>query len=164
MSRATAIVIAASTLLADQLSKVLVRGQVGELDTIAMLPCCLNIIRSTNKGIAFGILSDSASPWTVAALAAIGVAVMLVVGWLLWNAAVTPGQTKTTLALALILGGAAGNLADRLLRGEVTDFLDFYIGGWHWYTFNMADAAITIATALLLVDILLPRRASNSDV
>ena len=85
MSRAAAIGVAVFTLLADQLSKVLVRAHVGEFDIITLIPGCLNIIRSANRGIAFGILSDSNSPWTVIALAGIGGVVMLVVLWILWR-------------------------------------------------------------------------------
>ena len=161
MSRAAALTVATATLLADQITKMLVRTRVGEFDSVVLIPGYLNAIRSSNRGIAFGMLADSASSWTVVALSCIGVVVMLVIGWLMWHAAATPGQGRITLALALILGGAAGNLVDRLMHGEVTDFLDFYIGTWHWYTFNVADAAITIAAVLLLVDIVFPRRASN---
>jgi signal peptidase II len=157
MSRTTAFAIAAATLLADQLSKLLVRARVDELDTVVLIPGCLNFIRSANKGIAFGLLSDSSSAWTKVLLIAIAVLVMVAMGWLLWHAAATAGQGMTSVALALILGGAAGNLLDRLVQGEVTDFIDFYIGRWHWYTFNVADAAITIAAALLLLDILSSR-------
>jgi signal peptidase II len=163
MSRVTAFILAATTLFADQLSKLLVRARVQELDIVEVIPGCLNFIRSANKGIAFGMLSDSASPWTKAILILIAVVVMLVMGWLLWHAAGTPKQTKTSIALALILGGAAGNLFDRVAHGEVTDFIDFYIGRWHWYTFNVADAAITIAAGLFLLDILSSRARVVKD-
>ena len=162
MSRATAFILAAATLLADQLSKELVRARVGDFDTIIVIPGCLNVIRSANRGIAFGMLSDSSSAWTKTILIVVGIAVMTLIGRLLWKTCVTPGQGKLAAALALILGGAAGNLLDRIVHGEVTDFIDFYVGGWHWYTFNVADAAITVAAALLALDIFIPRAASNS--
>jgi len=163
MSRATAFIIAVAVLLADQLSKEVVRARVHDFDIIVVIPGCLNIIRSANSGIAFGILSDSSSGWTKAILIVVGAAVMGIIGRLLWKTAGTAGQGKLTAALSLVLGGAAGNLLDRIVHGEVTDFIDFYVGSFHWYTFNVADAAITIAAALLLWDILIPGHASQRE-
>ena len=172
MSRAITFIFAAAVFVADQSTKLLVRARVDEFDTVALIPGCLNIIRSTNRGIAFGILSDSSSPWTVALLIAVGFAVMLVIGWLLWHSADATGQARQArqlcqwrmpLALALILGGAGGNLLDRLLHGEVTDFIDLYIGRFHWYTFNVADAAITVAAILLLLDILFAKTVASES-
>ena len=162
MSRITASIIAVATLLADQLSKEVVRARVQDFDTIVVIPGCLNIIRSANPGIAFGILSDYSSGWTTLILIVVGVAVMAIIGRLLWKTAGIAVQRKLTAALALVLGGAAGNLLDRIVHGAVTDFIDFYVGSFHWYTFNVADAAITVAAALLLLDIFIPQAASKS--
>jgi signal peptidase II len=162
MSRATAFIIAVATLLADQLSKEVVRARVQDFDTIVVIPGCLNIIRSANSGIAFGILSDSSSGWTKMILIVVGIAVMGIIGRLLWKTSGVAGQGRLTAALALVMGGAAGNLLDRIVHGEVTDFIDFYVGRFHWYTFNVADAAITVAAALLVLDIFSSRGASNS--
>ena len=163
MSRSTSFLIAALVLFADQLTKMLVIARVEIYATIVIIPGALNIIRSTNRGIAFGILSDSSSPWIKLGLIVLASAVMIFIGGLLWKTGGVPEARRMALAMALVMGGAAGNLVDRLLRGEVTDFLDFYVGGYHWYTFNVADAAITVGAALVLLDVFAARPAPGSD-
>ena len=164
MSRSTSFLIAVLVLFADQLSKMLVIARVDAYATVVIIPGALNIIRSANRGIAFGILSDSSSPWTKLGLIVLASVVMVFIGGLLWKTSGMPGATRMGLAMVLVMGGAAGNLLDRLLRGEVTDFLDFYVGRYHWYTFNVADAAITIGAALVLLDVFSARRAPDSGL
>jgi len=79
----------------------------------------------------------------------------LALAGLLWKSAATRnyGGTLLRAGLALILGGAAGNIHDRLVYGNVVDFLDFFAGSWHWYTFNIADSAICVGTGILLIDL-----------
>ncbi len=103
-----------------------------------------NIVLVWNRGVSFGMFG-SAGPLVLAALAG-AVAVVLVV-WMLRS----PRRFEA-LALGAVAGGAAGNILDRLTRGAVVDFLDFHIGGWHWYAFNLADSAITVGVAMLLFD------------
>ena len=162
MNRKTSFLTAVAVFAADQLSKLLVRARVHEFDTIVVIPGCLNIVRSSNPGIAFGMFADSSATWTKLVLIGIGAIVMIIIGRLLWKSA-KQGESRIAAALALILGGAAGNLLDRIVHGEVTDFIDFYVGSYHWYTFNLADAAITVAAALLLIDILSSRERVVSD-
>ena len=101
-----------------------------------------------NPGAAFSFLSDAAG-WQRYLLIAISLlAIALIIGLLARQSA----QGLFRIALALILGGALGNLWDRVMVGEVVDFLDFYVGGWHWPAFNVADSAITIGAVVLVLD------------
>jgi signal peptidase II len=107
-----------------------------------------NLVLVYNEGAAFSFLSDAGGwqRWFF-----IGLALVVSVVLLNWLRQLGPGQPLTTSALALILGGAWGNLIDRMLFGRVTDFLDVYYGSWHWPAFNLADTAISIGVALMLI-------------
>ncbi len=109
------------------------------------------LVHSRNPGIAFGILSDSASPWTRVALIAGSLVVIAALAWLL--VAKQTGGRLAAAGLALLLGGAAGNVADRIVHGAVTDFFEVWLGSYHWPAFNVADSAITVGAALLLLDV-----------
>lgn len=141
--------IAVVVAVADQVSKyfALTRLQDGD---VAAGPF-LNFILAFNSGAAFGFLSD-AGGWQNAFFVAIAIAVGVAIVFMLRQ--LKPGQGHIAVALMLVLGGAAGNLIDRLRFGHVVDFLDFYVGSWHWYTFNIADAAITIGAIVLALDAL----------
>ena len=105
-----------------------------------------------NTGAAFSLFAESTSPFRTALLIAFSLAALAVVAMLLWR-----GRNEfniATLALSLILGGALGNLWDRLNDGKVTDFLDFYVGVHHWPPFNVADSAIVVGALLLLLRML----------
>lgn len=147
------LLIALAVLISDQLTKywaatVLIKG------SISVAPF-LSFTLVHNTGAAFGFMSD-AGGWqntffmAVAALASILIGVML---WRLQDRWVGYG-------LSLILGGAVGNLIDRVLHGFVVDFIDVYYGTWHWPAFNIADSAITVGAIALLVDAFRPRRSS----
>src|SRR3990172_5083019 len=134
-------------LVADQLSKlwavrVLPHGE------IALAPF-FNFALAYNTGAAFGFLSG-ASGWQNFFFVAIAIVVGTVIVVMLRR--LKPDDTQVAVALWLILGGAIGNLADRLRFGHVVDFLDFHLGGWHFWTFNIADSAITIGAILLILD------------
>lgn len=114
----------------------------------------LNLALVYNRGAAFGFLSNQGG-WQN--LFFIVVAIVIVVGivWFLVRASRT--DRLMVVALMLVLGGAFGNLADRLRLGQVIDFIDFHIGSWHWYTFNLADSAITLGAVLLAIDAFVSR-------
>ena len=141
--------IAAAVAIADQASKYFALTRLQEGD-VAVAPF-LNFILAFNSGAAFGFLSD-AGGWQNAFFVAIAVAVAIAIVFMLRQ--LKPGQTHIAIALMLVLGGAVGNLIDRFRFGHVVDFIDFYIGNWHWYTFNIADAAITIGAIVLALDAL----------
>ena len=139
--------LAAAVVAADQATKsmILARFNLGEGVVVAPF---FNLVLVYNKGAAFSFLSD-APGWQTPLLVGFAVIAMGVVSYLLVR---TPQRTIVSAGLALILGGALGNVIDRLRFGQVVDFLDFHAGGWHWPAFNVADSAITVGAALLILD------------
>ncbi len=139
--------IALLVLLLDQFTKVLVLGAF-QLGDSTPLTSFFNLVRVHNYGAAFSFLA-SAGGWQRWFFTGIGVVATLFMLWMLRSHA---GQTLFCLAISLILGGAVGNVVDRLLHGYVIDFLDFFWGRWHFPAFNIADSAITVGAALLILD------------
>lgn len=120
----------------------------------------LNLALVYNRGAAFGFLSN-ASGWQNVFFEV--VAALMVVA-ILWFLARAKNESRLlVVALMFILGGALGNLTDRLRIGQVVDFIDFHIGSWHWYTFNLADSAITLGAILLAVDALVSRNVATGE-
>ena len=132
----------------DQYSKVLVNSALELYQSIDLIPS-FALRKVYNSGAAFSFLSD-ASGWQRWFF--IGLAVLVVIVLTVWLARLPRNQTRMALALSLVLGGAVGNLIDRVFYGYVIDFIDVYYASWHWPTFNIADSAITIGAALLLLD------------
>ena len=134
-------------LLVDQFTKVLIVGfyQLGDSTTVTSF---FNVVRVHNSGAAFSFLAGS-SGWQRWFFTVIGLAAAALIMWLLKSHS---GQKLFALALACILGGAIGNVIDRLLYGYVVDFLDFHWHDWHFPAFNVADSAITIGAACLILD------------
>ncbi len=135
----------------DQLSKWLITQDL-PLDASRPITGYFNLVHIENPGAAFSFLAAAAG-WQRWLFTALGLGASALIVWLLFR---HRGKTLFSLALALILGGALGNVADRLVWGHVTDFLDFYvtIGGrqWHWPAFNLADSSIFVGAVLLLLD------------
>ncbi|HEY7404501.1 MAG TPA: signal peptidase II [Candidatus Angelobacter sp.] len=142
------LLIALAVLVFDRFSKWLVIHNIALYDTISIIPGLFRLTHLENTGAAFSLFAESSSPFKTALLIAISVAALIIVAILLW--ARRKVFNATTLALSLIMGGAVGNLWDRLASGKVTDFLDFYIGAHHWPPFNIADSAIVVGALLLL--------------
>ncbi|MGZ4899238.1 MAG: signal peptidase II [Candidatus Angelobacter sp.] len=143
------LLIALAVLLLDRITKWAVGQTIPLEDAINIVPGFFRLTHLENTGAAFSLFADSTSPFKTALLIAFSVAALAVVSVLLWK-----GRSvfnAGTLALSLILGGAVGNLWDRLADGKVTDFLDFYIGVRHWPPFNIADSAIVVGAFLLLL-------------
>ncbi len=111
-----------------------------------------NLVLTMNRGISFGIFND---PHT-GEIVLVALAAAIVIGLLVWLARVKSGLLM--LAIGFIIGGAAGNAVDRVVRGAVVDFLDFHLGQWHPFAFNLADAAISVGVGLLILDGLLGGR------
>ena len=143
-------------LIADQFTKVLIVGTY-QLGDSTMVTQFFNVVRVHNSGAAFSFLAG-AGGWQRWFFTVIGVGAALLILWLLKSHA---GQKLFSFAMACILGGAIGNVIDRLLYGYVVDFLDFHGLGWHFPAFNIADSAITVGAACLILDELLRVRSGR---
>lgn len=143
--------ISLTALIADQLSKHWVEKYTLAGSVRVVIPGMLNLLHTTNPGVAFGLFADSENPWRGPVLIAFSTAVIAMLIWLL--ATGRAGGRAGEHGLALILGGALGNVLDRLLHHRVTDFIDFYLGRYHWYTFNIADSAIVVGAALVMLEL-----------
>ena len=146
------ILIAAAILILDQAVKVLVRSRLELYESVIVIPGVLSLTRVHNTGAAFGLMNAMDFPYKTVVVALIATAALS--GLALYAATLDPAQRLSRLGLAFIIGGAAGNLIDRLTYGYVLDFVDAYYGNWHFWAFNVADAAITVGVALMILDIL----------
>jgi signal peptidase II len=144
--------LAVCVLGADQLTKYVIEKFTVNGSLRVLIPGLLNLVHTNNPGVAFGILSDTQMPWRAPVLIVFSLAIMCLIGWLLVTD--RAGGWLGQYGLVLILGGAAGNLLDRISRRSVTDFIDFHIGTHHWYTFNVADSAIVIGAGLVILELL----------
>ena len=144
--------LAATLAVLDFLSKRWVEASLSPGDSVAW-SSFFNLTLTFNRGAAFSFLAD-APGWQHGFLVGLAVTASLVMLVLLWRHAL---QTRFALALACILGGAVGNLIDRLMLGHVVDFLDFHLAGYHWPAFNLADSAIFVGALLLVWDSLRPQ-------
>jgi len=148
--------LAAAIVAADQLTKIVIE-RLFDYGDVRPVTGFFNLVLTYNKGAAFSFLAG-ASGWQTEFLTAIGIVASLFILYLLARHGT---QKLFSLALALILGGAIGNVIDRMAHGHVIDFLDFHWRGWHWPAFNVADSAIVCGAALLIVDELLRVRRSK---
>jgi signal peptidase II len=146
--------VSAAVMAVDQVIKQLIVRQLGWFDVLPVMPH-FNLVHMRNTGAAFSMLAGASPIFFVA----LGVGVSLGILW--WLRKNPRGQPMVAAALALILGGALGNVIDRVSRGHVVDFLDFYWGDWHFAAFNVADSAITVGAGLLLLDLLLETRRNR---
>jgi signal peptidase II len=145
--------LAALVVILDQLTKYLVRSTFSLHESIEVTPF-FNLVFVFNRGAAFSFLSD-ASGWQRIFFIALALAASL---WIVWLLRKHASQVLFCLALSLILGGAIGNVIDRLVFGAVVDFLDFHLRGYHWPVFNAADSAISCGAALLVWEALTAKR------
>ncbi len=145
--------------LLDRLSKLAVEHTIPLHDGIQIIPGFFRLTHLENRGAAFGLFADSPSEWKVAILVLFSVVALVVVSVLLWKNG--HAMSTTGVGLALILGGAIGNLWDRLAAGHVTDFLLFYVRDYQWPAFNVADSAIVIGAGLLVFEILFSKTPAH---
>ena len=141
---------------ADQITKSLILNHY-QLGDSTFITSFFNIVRAHNTGAAFSFLSD-AGGWQRWLFTGIGVAATI---FIVWQLRAHPGQKLFSFALSSILGGAVGNVVDRLMHGYVVDFLDFHVRGWHFPAFNIADAGITVGAVCLILDELLRVRGAR---
>jgi len=144
--------IALLIVLLDRATKWVVARDISLHDGIQIIPGFFRITHIENRGAAFGLFADSPAQWKIAVLVLFSIVALVVVSALLWRN--SHAVTTTGIGLALILGGAVGNLWDRLLNGRVVDFLLFYISRYQWPAFNVADSAIVCGAGLLVFEIL----------
>lgn len=139
---------ALACLVADLATKHLVESSMRLYQSIPVVDGVFNLLYIRNPGAAFGILANSGQYRLPFLLGVTGVAALAIL-WMVHT--LKPGQKLANLSLAMILGGALGNLVDRVRYGEVVDFLDFYWGSYHWPAFNLADSFITVGVVLLIL-------------
>ena len=139
--------VAVVVVLLDQVTKITMTRLLG-YGQVEYVNHYLNLVMVYNKGAAFSFLSDQ-SGWQRYFFSALAAVVSVVIVWMLYR---NPAQRMFCWSLSLILGGAVGNLIDRLVYGHVIDFIDFHVQHWHWPAFNVADSAITIGAALFVLD------------
>ncbi len=150
-----------AVLVADQWTKHLAELHLLGAPALSLIPGFLDLIYVRNSGVAFGLFAAGSSLAGVVVLTALG---LLAFSLVLFYFLKTPVSNRTVLvALALILGGAVGNLVDRVMRGSVTDFIDVYVASHHWPTFNAADSAITIGITLMAIDAFWLHRQPDSS-
>jgi signal peptidase II len=145
--------------LLDQATKALVRSRFELHEGTTVIPGFFDLTRVHNTGAAFGFLDPVDFPFKTAVLAL--VAVVALVGLAMYSATLEAEQRLTRLGLALVLGGAAGNLIDRITAGYVLDFVDLHYGGWHFWAFNVADSAISVGVAFMILELIAPRLHSG---
>lgn len=147
--------IIAAVFIIDRLTKTYIRSSFSAWDITPVIPRFFNIVHTENPGAAFGMLSDFTGAWRELFLVGISVVVMVVIGAMLWwpRKSGMHDSPLLRIGLALVFGGALGNVWDRLFAGTVTDFLQFLFGAYEFPAFNAADSAITIGAALLVIDL-----------
>ena len=146
------LLIALLVLCLDRATKWIIAQKIDLHDSVQVIPGFFRLTHVQNSGAAFGLFADSPSQWKIAVLVLFSIVALVIVSTLLWRN--SHSMSTTGLGLSLILGGALGNLWDRLINGRVVDFLLFYIGDHQWPAFNVADSAIVVGAALLVIEIL----------
>lgn len=160
-SRRLELYVAVTVVILDQITKALVRPALALHESMVVIPGYVDLTRVHNTGAAFGMLNSVDFPLKTVVLSLVA---LIALGGVAWYAATVPlADRLARIGIAGVLGGAVGNLIDRATAGYVLDFVDAYWNGWHFWAFNVADAAITVGVIFMILDILgLGRRASNS--
>jgi signal peptidase II len=144
--------IAAAVVVLDQIVKAVVRSTLDLHESVVVIPSFFSLTRVHNYGAAFGLMNAAEFPFKTVVLSIVATLALGALSW--YGATLPPEQRLARLGLALIIGGAAGNLIDRLGSGYVVDFVDLYWRDWHFWAFNVADAAITVGVSLMILDLL----------
>jgi signal peptidase II len=144
--------IAAAVVVVDQIVKAVVRSTFELHESLEVIPSFFNLTRVHNFGAAFGLMNAADFPFKTVVLSVVAALALAALAW--YGATLPAEQRLARFGLALIVGGAAGNLIDRIGSGYVIDFFDFYWREWHFWAFNVADAAITVGVSLMILDLL----------
>lgn len=159
MRRRLELGIVAVIVIADQVTKLLVVRGMALYESIPVIPGFLNLTHIRNSGVAFGLLNSAEFAYKPLVMALVALAALVGVG--LYASQLPLAHKWARGGLALILGGATGNLVDRTRQGYVVDFVDVYWQGWHFWAFNVADAAITVGVGLLILDLFRPETSTS---
>jgi signal peptidase II len=160
-ARAFYLLIALLVVLLDRWTKHMVAQRISLYGHIQVIPGFFRLTHTENTGAAFSLFADSTAPWKTGLLIAFSVIALLVVSVLLWKN--HHAHVATGIGLSLIMGGALGNLWDRLARGRVVDFLLFYVKRYQWPVFNLADSAIVVGAGLLVLEILFAKSYAREE-
>ena len=160
-ARTVHFLLALSVVVLDRWTKRLVAARIAMYSHIQVIPRIFRITHTENTGAAFSLFADSPSQWKTVMLVGFSVIAMIVVSVLLWKQ--SRPLTMTGIALSLILGGAVGNLWDRVASGRVVDFLDVYYQTYHWPVFNLADSAIVIGASFLVLEIIFGQSRTTAN-
>jgi signal peptidase II len=150
-ARSVHFLLALIVVLLDQWTKRLVAARIAMYTHVQIIPGFFRLTHTENTGAAFSLFADSPSHWKTVLLIGFSFVAMVIVSVLLWRQ--TRALTITGIALSLILGGAVGNLWDRVANGRVVDFLLVYVKQYQWPVFNLADSAIVVGASLLIIEI-----------
>ena len=154
--------IAGAILVIDQLTKVLIRQQLALHESMSVIPGFLDLRYVQNTGAAFGILDTADIPFKAALMTAVALFALIAIA--MYTSRLASDEPLAKLGLSAILGGACGNLVDRITAGYVVDFIDVYWGTWHFWAFNVADAAITVGAGCLILDMVILNRHASKTV
>ena len=152
--------LAAVIVILDQATKAMVRAMLPLHESVTIVPGLLDFTHVRNTGAAFGFLNAVDIPFKPVLMTLIALAALIAIGVFAVRSA--SHEPMTQLGLAFVFGGATGNLIDRVTAGYVVDFIDFYIGGWHFWAFNVADSAITVGASLLILEMAVLNRHVSS--
>lgn len=161
--RLIALGIAVTVFALDRATKLWIEATVSLWDNFHVIPGFFDIVHAKNKGAAFGMFGDGDSQLRTFMLIGVSAGVLMFISYLLLR----PGRAGfaasklTTFGLALVLGGALGNIYDRIVHGQVTDFLEFYTGTWRFAAFNVADSAISVGAGMLILDMWRTRKHTD---
>jgi len=156
------IIVAVVIVVLDQITKAMVRPALTLHESVAVIPGFLDLTRVHNTGAAFGMLNAVDFPMKTLVLSCVA---LIALGGVAWYAATVPLTDRLArLGVAGVLGGAIGNLIDRATAGYVLDFVDAYWGTWHFWAFNVADAAITVGVIFMILDMLGVGRRLNGQI
>jgi signal peptidase II len=144
--------IAGTIVVLDQAAKAVVRATLELHESVEVIPNVFSLTRVHNYGAAFGLMNAVEFPFKTVVLALVAAVALAALAW--YGASLPAEQRLARSGLALVVGGAAGNLIDRLRAGYVVDFVDVYWRAWHFWAFNVADAAITVGVSLMILDML----------
>jgi len=151
-TRRADLLLAGGVVVIDQIAKAVVRATLPLYESVVVVPSLVNFTHVRNTGAAFGLLDSMDFPLKTPLLAVVAAAALIAVGS--YATGLAHHQRVARTGLALIVGGAAGNLIDRIVSGSVVDFVDVYWRSYHFWAFNVADSAITIGVVMMILDML----------